>query len=86
MATSEAADSFLKAMRSDADTFRSFAQLDADTPAGRYYARVVDSLELAATTPLLLWMLSDNHRVPDTQIEQGLAPSRAGSSAAPCSA
>lgn len=70
--TSETADSFLRAMRRDADTFRSFAQLDPDTPAGRFYARVVESFELAATTPLLLWMLSDNHRVPDPQVEQGL--------------
>lgn len=43
------------------------------SPAGRFYARVVESFELAATTPLLLWMLSENHRVPDTQVEQGLS-------------
>jgi len=73
MTTAEAAQSFLLAMRRDADTFRSFAQLDPDTPAGRFYARVVDSFELAATTPLLLWKLSENHRVPDPQIEQGLS-------------
>lgn len=73
MTTSEGANSFLRAMRRDADTFRSFAQLDVDTPAGRFYARVVEAFELAATTPLLLWMLSANHRVPDPQVEVGLS-------------
>lgn len=72
MTTATEATSFLQAMRRDADTFRGFAQLDADTPAGRFYARVVESFELAATTPLLLWMLSANHRVPDAQVEVGL--------------
>lgn len=37
MTTSEEASSFLTAMRRDADTFRGFAQLDPDTPAGRFY-------------------------------------------------
>jgi hypothetical protein len=73
MTTSESADSFLTAMLRDADTFRSFAQLDPDTPAGRFYARVVEAFELAAITPLLLWMLSDNHRIPDPQVELGLS-------------
>jgi len=72
MPTAEEATSFLAAMRRDADQFRSFAQLDVDTPAGRFYSRVVEAFELAATTPLLLWMLSENHRVPDAQIEIGL--------------
>ena len=72
MTSVESADSFLTALRRDADTFRGFAQLDPDTPAGRFYARVVESFELAATTPLLLWMLSENHRVPDPQVEVGL--------------
>jgi hypothetical protein len=72
MSSAEAANSFLTALRRDADTFRSFAQLDLNAPAGRFYARVVESFELAATTPLLLWMLSENHRVPDAQVEVGL--------------
>jgi Protein of unknown function DUF262/Protein of unknown function (DUF1524) len=73
MTSSAEASSFLQALRRDADTFRAFAQLDPDTPAGHFYARVVESFELAATTPLLLWMLSDNHRVPDAQVEVGLS-------------
>lgn len=73
MTSVEAANSFLTALRRDADTFRSFAQLDPNTPAGRFYARVVESFELAATTPLLLWMLSETHRVPDAQVEVGLS-------------
>ena len=73
MKTPVEADSFLQEMRRDADTFRSFAELDPDTPAGRFYARVVEAFELAATTPVLLWMLSENHRVPDVQVELGLS-------------
>jgi hypothetical protein len=73
MADEGSADAFLRAMRRDANTFRSFAQLDPQSPAGRFYARVVESFELAATTPLLLWMLSENHLVPDAQIEVGLS-------------
>ena len=33
---------------------------------------MVESLELASTTPLLLWMLSENHKVPDDQIAVAL--------------
>ncbi len=73
MADADSANEFLEELRRDAGTFRSFAQMDPDTPAGRFYSRVVESFELAATTPLLLWMLSDNHRVPDTQVEIGLS-------------
>ena len=73
METLQGAETFLQELRRDADTFRSFAQLDPDTPAGRFYARIVESFELAATAPLLLWMLSENHRVPDLQVEQGLS-------------
>lgn len=73
MKTIESAKGFLEELRRDADTFRSFAQLSADSPQGRFYNRVVESLELASTTPLLLWMVSDNHLVPPDQVEKGLA-------------
>ena len=66
------ADLLLGDLRRDADTFRGFAQLAPDTAAGRFYSRVVESFELAATTPLLLWILSENHAVPEEQIERGL--------------
>lgn len=72
MTSAADADALLTALRRDADTFRSFAQLAPDTPAGRFYKRVVESFELAATTPLLLWMLSENHAVPETQVAEGL--------------
>lgn len=68
MATAGDAEGLLAELRRDADTFRGFAQLSRDTVQGRFYGRVVESLELASTTPLLLWMLSDNHKVPDEQI------------------
>ena len=72
MTTSQTARLVPGAMRRDADTFRSFAQLDRRHAGRPFYARVVESFELAATTPLLLWMLSENHRVPDAQVEVGL--------------
>jgi len=72
MGTIPAAEQLLSELRRDADTFRSFAQLDPGTPAARFYSRVVESFELGATTPLLLWMLSENHNVPSAQIADGL--------------
>ena len=66
------AERLLEELSRDADTFRSFAQLDPDTAAASFYSRVVESFELAATTPLLLWMLSENHAVPDAQIAEAL--------------
>jgi hypothetical protein len=34
------AETLMTALRKDADTFRSFAQLSEDTPAGTFYSRV----------------------------------------------
>lgn len=68
MTTAQDAEVLLNELRRDANTFRGFAQLSRDSVEGRFYGRVVESLELASTTPLLLWMLSDNHRVPTYQI------------------
>jgi hypothetical protein len=72
MATAQQAENLLSDLRRDADTFRSFAQLSSETVEGRFYARVVEALELASTTPLLLWMLSDNHTVPADQRTEAL--------------
>lgn len=73
MADSAGAESLLGQLRSDANTFRSFAQLSEGTAEGTFYSRVVETMELAATSPLLLWMLSENHAVPPDQIRAGLA-------------
>jgi hypothetical protein len=72
MTNAEAADGLLAELRRDADTYRSFAQLDASTPEGRFYSRVIETMELAATTPLFLWLLSENHSVPEDQLRIGL--------------
>lgn len=72
MTTAGDAEGLLAELRRDANTFRGFAQLSRDTVQGRFYGRVVESLELASTTPLLLWMLSENHKVPDDQIAVAL--------------
>ena len=68
MTTTADAEVLLSELRRDANTFRGFAQLSRDSVEGQFYGRVVESLELASTTPLLLWMLSENHAVPQGQI------------------
>lgn len=72
MASAGAADQLLAELRRDADTYHDFAQLDAGTPEGRFYTRVIERLELAVTTPVFLWMLSKNHGVPSNQVRSGL--------------
>ncbi len=66
------ADSLLTALRKDADTYRSLAQLDGTSIEGRFYSRVLETMELAATTPVFLWLLSENHGVPADQLTLGL--------------
>ncbi|MDE0573475.1 DUF262 domain-containing HNH endonuclease family protein [Demequina sp. B12] len=67
------ADAFLEQLRADARTFRGLSERDRDTLVGQFYFRVIETMELAATTPLLLWLLSDNHDVPEEQVQRGLA-------------
>lgn len=69
----EEATVFLRALRSDADIFRSFAELSTDTPEGRFYTRVIERLELSVTTPLFLWFLSARSLVPAAERAIGLA-------------
>ncbi|OKH85017.1 hypothetical protein EB75_01860 [Mycobacterium sp. ST-F2] len=66
------ADGLLTELRQDADSYRTFAQLDAATPEGRFYSRVIETMELAAITPVFLWLLSPNHNVPAQQLRAGL--------------
>jgi hypothetical protein len=73
MLEAEAATEFVQALRRDADTFRSFAEIGDQTAEGKFYRRVIEALELGATTPLLLWFVSDNHNVPRDQVETALA-------------
>ncbi|RLV47721.1 DUF262 domain-containing protein [Nocardioides mangrovicus] len=72
MKDADGAEGLLGQLRRDADTFRSFAQLDTETAEGRFYTRVVESFELGATTPLLLRMLSENHPVAAEQRAEAL--------------
>jgi hypothetical protein len=69
----ESAEGFLKGLRTDADTFRDFAQLDPKSARGSFYSRVIEALELGAFIPLLLWLISDNHKTPPAQADQALA-------------
>lgn len=66
------ADAILAELRSDADTYRELAYLDRSTVEGRFYSRVVETMELAVVMPVFLWLLSKNHSVPPQQIRIGL--------------
>lgn len=66
------AERLIAEMRRDANTFRNFAQLSEGTAEATFYSRVIETMEMAATSPLLLWMLSENHGVPADQVEIGL--------------
>ncbi len=63
--TDAAASEQLPALRHDADTYKGFVQLDASTPTGHYRRLVIETMELAATTPVFRWLPSENHGVPD---------------------
>ncbi|MGR6901663.1 DUF262 domain-containing protein [Glutamicibacter sp. BSL13] len=73
MGTPATAEDFLTELRADADTYRGFGDLDTQTAAGKFRSRIIETMELAATTPVFLWAISPNHRLPDDQIEIGLA-------------
>ncbi|OBH92528.1 hypothetical protein A5678_08705 [Mycobacterium sp. E2733] len=66
------AHALLGELHNDANTYRDFAQLDESTIEGRFYSRVVETMELAAVTPVFLWLLSENHAVPESQVRIGL--------------
>jgi hypothetical protein len=66
------AEALLTELRRDADTYRGLSELDEATPEGRFRSRVIQTMELAATTPVFLWLLSENHFVPRDQIRIAL--------------
>jgi hypothetical protein len=72
MTTLSDAESFLTELKNDADTFRSFTQAGTQTIGGAFFDRVVGVMEQGATTPLLLWILSKNHGVPEDQLSIAL--------------
>ncbi len=72
MRTAAEAEGLLRELRLDADTYRAFAELDESTPEGRFYQRVIEAMELATTTPVFLWLLSENHLVLPSDRQQAL--------------
>lgn len=64
---------FLTSLRRDADTYRDLVTREGGSPAAGFYARVIENLELGSFIPLLLWLISDHHAVPEEQAKQGLA-------------
>ncbi len=73
MKTVESAEALLAELIRDAETYRILAESPPDTAAGRFYRRVIQEFELAATTPLLMWVVSENHQVPEDQVELALS-------------
>ena len=68
----ETVDQLLAELRKDADTYRAMANLPEESAEGAFYGRVIETMELAATSPLLMWLLSDNHKVPAEQVKVAL--------------
>jgi hypothetical protein len=68
----ESAEDFLRTLRRNADMFRDFAQLDPRTSRGSFYTAVVETLELGAFTPLLLWLLSEEHKTSGESADRAL--------------
>ena len=73
LSTVASAEQFLVGMRRDADTFHDFAQFDPRSARGSFYTRVVEALELGAFTPLLLWLISEEHPTPVAQRDAALS-------------
>lgn len=69
--TADAA-AFLKGLRHDADTYRDLVTKEGESPAAGFYARIIEHLELGSFIPLLLWLISDNHAVPEVQVKKAL--------------
>ncbi len=70
--SSAQAEEFLKGLRRDADTYRDLVTKEGESPAAAFYNRVVEALELGSFIPLLLWLVSDNHEVPEAEVERAL--------------
>jgi hypothetical protein len=66
------AEFFLKTLRRDADTYRRLVANNEESAPARFYGSVVESLELGAFIPLLLWLASDSHAVPSTEVAKAL--------------
>ncbi|MFN2594085.1 MAG: DUF262 domain-containing protein, partial [Actinomycetota bacterium] len=72
IAAAATGEQLLAELRKDADTYRAMANLPEESAEGAFYARVIETMELAATSPLLMWLLSDNHTVPADQVKTAL--------------
>jgi hypothetical protein len=70
--SSAAAAAFLRSLRHDADTYRDLVTKEGSSPAAGFYARVVEDLESGSFIPLLLWVASDAHTIPEPQVQKAL--------------
>ena len=71
--TREDAEALLRSLRRDADTYRALVSVEGASVSAGFYRRVVEGLELGSFIPLLLWLISDSHNVPDTEISRALS-------------
>lgn len=68
------ADAFLKQLQADSDMYRSLATGgDGNRAITEFYSTVVQTYELAAVMPLLMWLVSPSREIPEDQIVRGLA-------------
>jgi hypothetical protein len=73
LGSTDDAEAFLKGFRRDADTYRELVTREGDSPAAGFYRRIVEAFELGSFIPLLLWLVSDNHDVPDAEVDKALS-------------
>lgn len=63
----------LAVLKADANQFRGLAEFAPESPEGTFYYRVVESLELGAFTPVMLWLLAERNVIPAHVRERALA-------------
>ena len=66
------AEPFLRSLRRDADKYRELVTQGAHCVWTGFYDRIVEALELGTFIPLVLWLISDNHDVPEAQVHKAL--------------
>lgn len=71
--TREKAEALLSSLRRDANTYRELVSVEGASASAGFYRRVVEGLELGSFIPLLLWLISDSHDVPDAEINLALS-------------
>jgi hypothetical protein len=72
LASKSEAKEFLGGLKRDAGLYRDFVTNESESEGAAFYGRVVESLELGTFIPLLLWLVSDHHEVPEPEVQKAL--------------